>query len=1101
MSKALFAPRRGRAANKPKGECAVTDDALTAILSELGLASCAAALAAADVDLDVLALLSDADLREIGLSLGQRRKLLNAVASGEVARIRAQRAAAADQAKPGHASPERRRLTVLCCDLVDSTGLTQRYEPDEVARIIRMFQDRALDAISRTGGHAERFKGDGVLALFGYPLAQENAAEMAVRGGLAVIEAVQAILTPSGAPLAVRAAVDSGLAFIDGHVSGAIGEQLVAGEVLNLATRLQDVAPQNRVAVSAEAAQMLHGLFELHPLGRFTFKGFEHEVEALEVVGEQTAPTRFEARQASAAIPILGRSAEVELLFNRWEAARTGEGQVVLVGSEPGMGKSRLARTLLDGIKAQPHYAVYYQCSAFHANSALHPCIAHLQREAGFQPNDSNAVRLDKLVAMMSRSGDPTETVPLAAALLSVPLDDRFAPPGVSADVLKSRTLAMLVDQFLALTTDRPTLLLVEDAHWIDPTTTEALSMLMERIHDAPAMVLVTHRPEFTSRWPHLAHATVLQLSRLSRRAGQELAQHVAGKPLPAEVMAQILSKTDGVPLFVEELTKAVLDLGILRDTGDRYALRGSLPPLAIPTTLQDSLLARVDRLSAVKEVAQVGAVIGREFSFRHLAAMGGFDPAHLQGAIAQLIQAEMILPRGLPDQLTYTFKHALIQDAAYSTIILARRQQLHGRCAEILQELSPLVGEHQPEVLAHHYGRAGQGLVAAGHWLRAGRRSVERSANIEAIAHLEAGLRALSELEPSAGRERMELLLQTEMGMPSIAVHGYAAPKTWACWERARSLAEDLGEPEHLARASYGLWAANASKGEMRHALAMAESVLAVARQLGDGGIRVVGQRVRGLTRLLMGDLPAADADLAAMLAAYDPAAHRDLGFRFGQNPRVAAHAVQSLLRCLQGRDAEALACRAASLAEAGELRHANSLAYAYAYGGCIPALVGGDVQEVRRISALLIEVSARHGMALWHAYGELGRGWLLAQDGEAEEGAAVMAQALDAYAAAGSCLFEPMQVGLLAEAQARCGQHDAAAAQIERALEMASAREELWCRPELLRIKAGLLAGDAAAARALLDAAAKEAAARGLVLFSGRIAADRGKLRCVPA
>lgn len=1072
---------------------------MSAVLSELGLAPCAGALAAADVDLGVLPLLSDDDLRTIGLSLGHRRKLLHAVTSGELARVQARLDAAASPA-PGHASPERRRLTVLCCDLVDSTGLTQRHEPEEVARTLRLFQDVAMDAITRAGGHPERFKGDGVLALFGYPLATEDAAEMAVRAARAVVAAVQGLTTPSGAPLAARAAVDSGLAFIDGDRGG---EGLVAGEVLNLATRLQQVAPHNSVAVSGAVAQLLNGLFELHPLGRFTFKGFEHEVEALEVIGEQTAPTRFEARQG-AAIPVLGRNAEVELLLNRWEAARTGEGQVVLLGAEAGMGKSRLARTLLDGMAGQPHYAVYYQGSAFHANSALHPCITHLQRAARFLPTDGGAARLDKLVALLSRSGDPALSVPLAAALLSVPLDARFAPPGLSADVLKARTMAMLVDEFLALTRDRPTLLLVEDAHWIDPSTIEILSMLMERIHDAPAMVLVTHRPEFTSRWPQQAHATVLHLSRLSRRAGQDLVEHVAGKPLPAEVMGQILSKTDGVPLFIEELTKAVLDLGILRDAGGQYVLRGALPPLAIPTTLQDSLLARVDRLSAVKEVAQMGAVIGREFSFRHLAAMGGFDAAHLQAAIAQLIQAEMILPRGLPEQLTYTFKHALIQDAAYSTIILARRQQLHARCADILQDISPLIGEQQPEVLAHHYGQAGQGLAAARHWLRAGRRSVEQSANAEAIAHLEAGLRALADAEPCAERAQLELLLQTELGMPSIAVHGYAAPKTWQCWERARSLAHSLNEREHLARASYGLWAANASKGQMRDALAMAESVLDVARQLADTGMQVVGQRVRGLTRLLMGDLPAADADLAAMLAAYDPAAHRDLGFRFGQNPRVAAHAVQGLLRCLQGRDAEALACRTASFAEAAELRHANSMAYAYAYGGCIPALVRGDVPEVERVSALLIEVSTRHGMALWHAYGQLGRGWLLAQAAkdasQAAEGAAVMAAALDACAAAGSCLFEPMQVGLLAEAQASCGQRDAAAVHIERALAMATSREELWCRPELLRIKAGL-ATDDADAQALLDAAAKEAETRGLALFASRIAADRLPLQCIPA
>ncbi len=947
--------------------------------------------------------------------------------------------------------------------------------------------------------------GDGVMAYFGYPLAQENAAEQAVRGALGVIAAVQQITTSLREPLAVRAAVDSGVAFIDGDRGGGIGEQLVAGEVLNLAARLQQLAPPNRVVVSVEAAQMLHGLFELRSLGSFPLKGFDRAVEALEVGSERATRTRFEAMRGQAGSPMLGRTAEVELLCNRWEAARTGEGQVVLIGSEPGMGKSRLANTLLDSIKALPHFVVYYQCSEFHANSALHPCINHLQRAARFLPGDDDATKLEKLTALLARDGDAAETVPLAAALLSIPLEHGAEALDVSADVLKNRTLQMLVMQFLALTSERPALLLVEDAHWIDPTTTEMLSMLMERIHDVPAMILVTHRPEFRPRWSQLANATTLQLSRLAKRARLDLAEHVAGKPLPPEVMAQILDKTDGVPLFIEELTKAVLDLGILEDAGDRYVLRGSLPPLAIPTTLQDSLLARVDRLSAVKEVAQVGAVIGREFSFRHLAAMGGFDKTQLEKALALLIQSELIYQRGLPGQITYFFKHALIQDAAYSTIILARRQQLHARCAEILQELSPAVGEQQPEILAHHFEQAGDALIAAEHWLRAGRRSAQRSGNLEALAHLEAGLRVLERVEPPAERERMELLLRVEMGMPNIAVHGYAAPRTWECWERARELAAALGESELLARTSYGLWAANASRGEMRHALAMAETVLEVAGQLGDEGIRVVGQRVRGLTRLLMGEIAAADADLGAMLAAYDQAAHRDLGFRFGQNPRVAALASMALLRCLQCRDVESRDCTATSIAEAGELRHANSQAYTYSYGGCIPALVRGDVDEVRSLSDALIDLSERHGMALWRAYGLLSRGWLLTRTGQAAAGSAMMAAALDAYRAAGSCLFEPMQVGLLAQAQMRSGMFDEASDQIERALAMATRREELWCRPELLRFKAELLlardGGKPArmAALELLDVAAAEADAKQLELFRRRIAADRHALDCL--
>ena len=671
------------------------------------------------VDEEVLPELGEGDLEKLGVLLGHRKKLLKAIAalSGRTVPM----AKPVPEPQPGgttasgsvaaSSEAERRQLTVMFVDLVGSTELSARLDPEDMGAVIRAYHECCAEVVRRWAGHVAKYMGDGVLAYFGWPQAHEDDAERAVRAGLELVENVAGLDTPAGEDLAARVGVATGVVMVGELIGeGASQEQAVVGETPNLAARLQSLVGPGTVVIAASTRRLLGGLFALNDLGPVRLKGFAEPLAAFRVEGEGGAEGRFEALHGHRIIPLVGREHELAILLERWSWAKEGDGQVVLLSGEPGIGKSRLLRALRERLTGERYTPLTHFCSPYHTNSALYPVIGLLERAAGFAPEDGAEQRLDRLEALLTRSTDRLhEAVPLVAALLSLPTGRRYPPLELGPQQLKQRTLAILVDQLAGLAAREPVLAMHEDVHWVDPTTLELLDLAIERVRSLPVLIVITYRPEFTPPWSGQAHVTTLPLNRLGRRQGAAIVERITnGKALPGEVLDQIVARTDGVPLFVEELTKTVLESGLLTDVGDRYELAGPLPPLAIPATLHDSLMARLDRLAPVKEVAQTAAVIGREFSHDLLAAVSPLFEVDLSAALDQLVQAELVFRRGMPPDTTYTFKHALIQDAAYQSLLKSKRQHLHAKIADALKDRFPDIANTEPEVLAHHHTEAG---------------------------------------------------------------------------------------------------------------------------------------------------------------------------------------------------------------------------------------------------------------------------------------------------------------------------------------------------------------------------------------------------------
>jgi class 3 adenylate cyclase len=794
---------------------------IAAWLRELGLARYEQAFRENDIAPAVLPELTDRDLQDLGVSLGHRRLLLKAIRAladdgAERHHTEASRSPAARPASQSGA--ERRQLTVMFVDLVGSTALSARLDPEDMGQVIRAYQKCCAEVIRRWDGHVAKYLGDGVLAYSGWPQAHEDAAERAVRAGLAIIAALAELDTPAGAPLAVRVGIATGLVMVGDLVGDdEARERAVVGETPNLAARLQALATPGSVVISQATRRLIGGLFELADLGPKRLKGFAEPLAAWRVEGEGRAEGRFEALHGERLTPLVGREHEVGILLERWTSAKEGDGQAVLLSGEPGIGKSRVVRTLRERLGDEPYVPLSHYCSPHHTNSALYPLIGLLERAARLDREEPPEAQLAKLEAVLGRSSDRLdEAVPLLAALLGIPTGDRYPALNLTPEVLKRRTFQALLDQLAGLGAQQPVLALYEDVHWVDPSTLELLGLIIERIQRLPVLVLITFRPEFQPPWTGHAHVTSLAMSRLGRRQGVDLVARITGsKPLPSAIVEQIVGRTDGVPLFVEELTKTVLESGLLADVGDRYELSGPLPPLAIPTTLHDSLMARLDRLAPVKEVAQIAAVIGREFSHELLAAVTPLSEDKLGEALDQLVTSELVFRRGTPPDATYSFKHALVQDAAYQSLLRSRRQQLHARIAKALEAI-PNAAETQPELLAHHFTEAALARPAVDYWLKAGELAIRRSATVEAIAQLRRGLDQVESLPGDLERASLELDLQTALGGALIAARGFASPETGKAYTRAGELCRQLGQPPQLFRVLYGQYVFHLVRAEL---------------------------------------------------------------------------------------------------------------------------------------------------------------------------------------------------------------------------------------------------------------------------------------------
>src|SRR6516165_4192030 len=733
---------------------------VVAWLRGLGLEQYAPAFRDNDVDGEVLPELTTDDLISIGVtSVGHRRKLLAAItALGTEPPAVAQSAARATSARlsPPTIDAERRQLTVMFCDLVGSTALSTRHDPEDLRELIGPYHRCVAETVGRFDGFVAKYMGDGVLIYFGYPQAHEDDAERAVRAGLAVIEAVGRL--PAQEDLRLRIGIATGLAVVGDLIgAGAAQERGVVGETPNLAARLQALAPPGTMVVADSTRRQLGALFEIEDLGPQPLAGFAEPQPAWRVVGESAILSRFEALR-SGTTPLVGRDEELDLLTRRWQQAKSGEGRVVLLSGEPGIGKSRLTAALSQHIETEPHTRIRYFCSPHDQDSALYPFIGQLERAAGFARDDTATMKLDKLEALLGDGAEPGD-LSLIAEMLSLAGSERFPPLDLSPQRKKARTLAALLRQLQALARLQPVLMIFEDLHWIDPTSREVLDLTVEKIAGLPVLLVVTYRPEFQPPWVGGSQVTVIALNRLGRNEGATLVHRLAGNlgALPPDVVDEIVERTDGVPLFVEELTKAVIEAGADRGHASLAAVPSS--SLAVPATLHASLLGRLDRLGpAAKNVAQIGAVIGRGFSHELLAAAVPLAEPELQEALRRLVEAGLVFQRGVPPAAEYLFKHALVQDTAYSTLLRGPRQALHRRIAEALEERFPDVVETRPEILAHHYGEAALPDKAIAYWHLAGKLSVAKSAVTEAIAQLRRGLSLLDGLPESRERQQLEL-------------------------------------------------------------------------------------------------------------------------------------------------------------------------------------------------------------------------------------------------------------------------------------------------------------------------------------------------------
>jgi class 3 adenylate cyclase/predicted ATPase len=992
---------------------------------------------------------------------------------------------------PDPAKAERRQLTVMFCDLVGSTALSERLDPEDMREIVRAYQEVCSQAILRFEGHVAQYLGDGLLVYFGYPVAHEDDAQRAIRAALGIVRAMEALnarlYSEREIRLAVRLGIHTGLVVVGQMGGGGRHERLALGETPNIAARLKALAEPDTAIISEATYRLLHGIFACRDLGFQPLKGVSTPMRAYCVLGERT-DNRSEGTTEVGRTPLVGREQEVALILDRWEQVKEGVGQVVLLSGEPGIGKTRLLQVLKERIANEPHVRWECRCSPYHQDSAFHPVIELVQRALAFGRDDSAAEKCRKIAAGLHRHGlADAEALSLWASLLSVPVPEDHPPLNLTPQRQKQKTLEAILELLLALGTREPLLFIVEDLHWVDPSTLELLGLVIDQVATASVLVLLTGRPEFRPPWAPRAHVAQLMVNRFTRRQAEVMVGWVVGgKSLPAEVMRQVVAKTDGVPLFLEELTKMVVESGLMREEEDRYELTGALPPLAIPSTLQDSLMARLDRLAAVKDVAQVGAAIGRTFHYELLHAVASTDDATLQRALAKLGESDLLHQRGVPPDVTYIFKHALIQETAYQSMLVSRRQQLHRRIADTLVERFPVRSGTQPELVAHHYTEAGLTEQAIQYWQRAGERALQRSADFEAISHLTRGLEVLTTLPESRERAHRELSLQITLGpavmntgmwgsgktgtgalqtTPGPARHilSRAVPDVEHVYVRACELARQVEDARQLFAALWGLYYLHQVRGQLQRATDVGEELLTLAQQLQDPELFVVAHRALGNSLFWRGELLAVHNHVKHALDLYDPQQMRGHAARYGQDAGVSCRAWGGLTLWLLGYPDQARQWISEALTYAQTLRHAFTLTQALLFSAILHQM-RREASVARERAEAARALCTEHGFAAYLQWATILRGSALAAQGEGAEGSAEMRQGLAAHQAIARLPWL-LFLGLLAEACVRAGQVEEGLRALDEAWEVMQTTEERVYEAELYRLKGELLLQQSAA------------------------------------
>ncbi len=997
------------------------------------------AFEANDIDLDILPELSENDLEQLGLSLGNRRRLLKAIA---------ERSAEAAQSKPadesGSGEAERRQVTVLFADMVGSTALSAKVDPELLGGLIRRYQDAAAGAIGRYGGFVAKFMGDGVLAYFGFPHAFEDAAERAVRAAIGILTEVGGIELPDQSRVQARIGIATGLVVVGEIIgTGIAQERTIVGETPNLAARLQALAGPDTILVSEATRNLLRGMFELERTGEHELKGFARPVPAWRVQCEAAVESRFAAIRAGRNLPLIGRAHEMGLIRERWQLARQGEGQIVTVIGEAGIGKSRSIEALQEALASEPHARINLQCSPHHSDSALYPVIQYLGRAAHFAATDTPELRIEKLgVLFAQRAASDPAAIPLLAGLLSIPMAAAEPSPQPPAQ-RKASTLALIVDEFLRMGENDPVLIVLEDAHWIDATTLDMMMRLTDSIGRARSLALVTARPDFVPPWQARPQATLLTLGRLGR---QECAQLVAGVAaahgLSAETVATIVAKTDGVPLFVEELTRSVME-----SAGEDGA---------VPATLKDSLMARLDRLGQAREVAQIAAVIGRQFALSLLAAVASKGPSELEAILTKLVAAGIIFPEERGQERSFSFKHALVRDVAYESLLLARRREWHERIAHALEKHFADIAVSEPDLLAYHFGEAGLLAPACEYRMRAGDQAVSRSAYPEAIAHFSAGLQLAGTLPPP-DRMRRQLDFLLKLGSASAVARGLNSAEMEEAYIRASEIGEQLGDGTRSFQAKWGLWINANLRRKTALARDRASELLTLAQRSGDEEQLLEAYHCQWSTAFFRGDVSDALDSCRNGFELYDIDRHRHLGHQFGgHDPGVCAHSQCGNSLQLAGDRQKATQSLAQAIALAERLDHPNSLAHGL-HNCAIGHQLGGDREATFTAAHRALGLAEKFGLSPWRASSVVMTSWATAIG----SGVADAVRRIDAEIGNATAVGPLPQyyLGLAAEVLLAAGRPADALAHLERAIAGIDQPGVGFYLPEIYRLRGACL------------------------------------------
>ena len=1025
----------------------------TSWLASLGLEKYAATFAANEIDAAAVPDLTDDHLKELGLPLGARLKLLKA--------IKALNSTSEVSAPAPRGEAEQRQLTVMFVDLVGSTELSLKLDPEELRDLLRAYQDATAREVGRYGGLVAKFMGDGVLVYFGYPQAHEDDAVRAIYAGLAVVRAVKRlgkrILAAHGVRLRARVGIATGVVVV-GDLVGAGGAEVgaVTGETPNLAFRLQGLARSGEVVAADRTRSLAGEAFTYEAPEERSLKGFPEPVKLWRVLGPSGAESRFEALHGRWLTPLVGREQELALLLERWRRAKESEGQVVLVSGEAGIGKSRITEVLRERLMADDHIRLRFQCSPYHTNSALYPIIEHLERAAGFERDDGPEVRLTKLEALMGLAGaNFAEAVPLIAALLGVPTGDRYPPLAMSPERQKDRTLATLADQVIGLSATKPVLMIVEDAHWIDPTTQEWVDLTIGRAEGARLLVVVTGRPEYRPNWLGRPNATTVVLNRLSKRQGAELVEGVTGGiSLPSEVLDQVVAKTDGVPLFVEELTRMVMESGILREQDGRYVLDGPLPPLAIPATLHDSLMARLDRLAPAKEVAQAGAAIGRTFRHDLLAAVLTRSDADLRAALEQLVDAGLVFRQGTGTDATYTFKHALVQDAAHGSLLKSQRQRLHARIAAVLENQFPEEAATAPEVVAQHYAEGGLDESAVEWWTRAGRQAFERSMNVEAIASLGKALATLDARSDRVGTQELELDILIALGAALTAVQGYASAETQRIVRRAREVCRGVRDLDRVIPVLYGEWSTLLGLGQYDDADNVAKELAQFLVETSFNQFNYIHNFMLAYTHMMRGHLKDSDhfSELAQSQYVCDDG--YDVAFKLTEHPGALIHTNWMQTKLCLGQYEMAYKSMLISIEQTTQSRHVNSIGYTKLVAAC-HLLERGLFDEALKACDDAINYAVENSLTTWRAGSLIIKGLVVSRLDRNANGVEMARQGLSDWLARGTKFQAAQMLSYFVQACLFGGRIDEAEAALQAAFEIANETGEKWYSAELYRLQ----------------------------------------------